>query len=211
VKGNPAVRVEIETAADALKKKPTSFSDANPIDPPGIGASSIPADGDLRRYFSGKGVSGTQLEDSINGFANQTLNSSQKVMLHAWALKRLGARFSLEGLRSLDADPRAKWLALIQQHAQALAQQNDVLRRELFPVFAVSSAGEAESSVIKSDDDLIRAIERLFEVCAANDRVVRQAFAITPDGSTDSTIKAPQFWRSLKSADALAASIARSR
>ncbi len=212
VKDNPAVRVEIETVADALKRQKPNRDEGRSqttIEAPTLAANSIPADAELRRYFSGRGVSGAQLEDSISGFANQTLNRSQKVMLHAWALKRLGARFSADELRSLDPDARGKWLALIRQHAEALARGNEVLRRDLSPVFAVSSAGEGESFAINSDDDLIRAIERLFEVCAANDRVVRQAFAITPDGSKDSTIKTPQFWRSLKSAEALAASIAK--
>ncbi len=127
-------------------------------------ANSIPADSELRRYFSARGLSGPQLEDGISSFANQALNRSLKIMQHAWALKRLAARFSAEDLHALDSESRAKWLALIKQHAQALAQQNESLRRELLPVFAVSGMSDdaGEGIVIGTDDDLVRAIERLF-------------------------------------------------
>jgi hypothetical protein len=207
---DPAIRVQIVTVQEALKKRQASAS-SNPITVEGTSpsATSIPADADLRRYFTGRGFTGTQLEDGISGFANQALNHSLKIMNHAWALKRLAARFSAEDLRNLDPEARAKWLALIKQHAGGLAQQNESMRRELSPVFSVGGAGEGEGIAIKSDDDLVRAIERLLEVCSANDRVIRQAFAITPDGSRDSTIKTVQFWRSLRNAESLAHGISR--
>jgi len=206
-----AVTVEINTVAEALKKSkaPTKPSSTAVVEGANNLANSIPADSELRRYFSARGLSGPQLEDGISSFANQALNRSLKIMQHAWALKRLAARFSAEDLHALDSESRAKWLALIKQHAQALAQQNESLRRELLPVFAVSGMSDdaGEGIVIRTDDDLVRAIERLFEVCSGNDRVVRQAFAITPDGSKDSTIKTSQFWRSLHNADSLAVKI----
>jgi RNA polymerase sigma factor (sigma-70 family) len=211
VTDHPAVRVQIVTVQEALKKRQASAS-SNPIAVEGTSssASSIPADADLRRYFSGRGLSGAQLENGISGFANQALNHSLRIMNHAWALKRLAARFSAEDLRTLDAEARANWLALIKQHATALAQQNESLRRELVPIFSVGGVGdEGQGIAIKSDDDLVRTVERLFEVCSGNDRVIRQAFAITPDGSRDSTIKTPQFWRSLRNAEKLAAALAR--
>ena len=206
-----AVRVEIDTVADALKRQKPGREGGRgltTIEGSDALANSIPVDADLRRYFSARGFSGAELENNISQFANQALNRSLRIMQHAWALKRLGSRFSPDELRSLDADARAKWLALMQQHAKNLMQQNESLRRELLPVFA-GSGGDVggEGLSIKSDDDLIRAVERLFEVCSANDRVVRQAFAITPDGAKDSTIKSPQFWRSLNNAEGLAARI----
>ncbi len=210
---NAAVSVEIETVAEELKKKVAPSAKAVAIEGSSAFANSIPADAELRRYFSARGVTGAQLQDSISQFASRALNRSLKIMQHAWALKRLAARFSADDLRSLDADARAKCLALIQQHAQALAQQNQSLRQELLPVFAASSGVDEgrEAVAIKSDDDLIRAIERLFEVCSANDRVMLQAFAITPDGSKDSTIRTPQIWRALNNAETIADAIARSQ
>ena len=210
VASDPAVHVQIVTVQEALKKRQASAS-SSPIAVEGTGPSpnSIPADADLRRYFSARGLSGAQLEEGISGFANQALNHSLRIMNHAWALKRLAARFSAEDLRTLDAEARAKWLALIRQHTSALAQQNESLRRELAPVFGISASDAGEGIAVKTDDDLVRAIERLFEVCSANDRVVRQAFAITPDGSRDSTIKTPQFWRSLRNAEKIAGAVAR--
>ena len=210
---DPALHVQVVTVEEALKKRQAAVP-SSPIAVEGTNpsANSIPADAEVRRYFSGRGLSGAQLEEGISGFANQALNRSLKIMQHAWALKRLAARFSPEELRALDPEARSKWLALIKQHAQALAQQNESLRHELLPVFPVSGSSDdtGEGIAISNDDDLVLAIERLFEVCSGNDRVVRQAFAITPDGSKDSTIKSPQFWRALRNTEKIAQTVGRS-
>lgn len=210
VASDPALRLEIETVADALKRQRSyrgSGGGVVEVEGGGSLANSIPVDAELRRFYSARGMKGTELEDSINQFANQALNRSAKIMQHAWALKRLAARFSPGDLQNLEPEARAKWLALIKQHAAALAQQNEALRRDLLPVFAAGDDGAGEGFAIKTSDDLVRAIERLFEVCSASDRVVRQAFAITPNGSKDSTINSAQFRRSLGSAEKIATRI----
>jgi hypothetical protein len=210
VASDPALRLEIETVADALKRQrsyPDSGGGAVEIEGGGSLANSIPVDAELRRFYSVRGMKGAELEDSISQFANQALNRSAKIMQRAWALKRLAARFSSVDLDNLDPEARAKWLALIKRHAAALAQQSESLRRDLLPVFAAGDDDTGEGFAIKTSDDLVRAIERLFEVCSASDRVVRQAFAITPGGSKDSTINSAQFWRSLETAEKISTRI----
>jgi len=209
VLNEPAVKIDISTVAEALKSQRRVTSDPILVEGATGSTSRIAVDAELRRYFSAAGLTGSQLEERISQFANQTLNRSLKVMQHAWAIKRLAARFSPEQLQGLDPQARAQWLALVRQHAQALARENESLRSELGPVFAMGGSDSGEGIEIKTDADLVRAIERLFEICSANDRVLRQAFAITPDGSKDSTIKAPQFWRSLHSAERIAGAVAR--
>ncbi|MGH8771514.1 MAG: hypothetical protein ACRD8U_10180, partial [Pyrinomonadaceae bacterium] len=177
VKGNPAVKLDIATRAEVVNRqqqrgsKPQSVT----VEETARGASSIPVDADLRRYFTASGLSGEQLELNIRRFSNRTLNRSLQMMQHAWALKRLAERFSPDELQALDAEARSKWLSMIRGHARSLQQQILVLQRELAPVFG-GAGGEAHGSpAIGSDRELVEATQRLFPFCSENDRVIGAA------------------------------------
>jgi RNA polymerase sigma factor (sigma-70 family) len=209
---NSAVTVNISTVAEAVKRQPQK---ANPsgnviIERPDTAGSSMAVDSELRRYFMAKGFSGNQLDEEIRQFASRTLGHSHQALRHAWALKGLADRFSADELRSLDAPARSKWLFMIRQHARALQQEIVTLRRELAPIFPGASSDEASAGIeIGSDSDLVRAIERLFDLCSEQERTVRSAFAISTDPSSAPAIKTAHFWQSLKSAERLAAQISR--
>src|SRR5260370_42570645 len=106
---------------------------------------------------------------------------SHNAMRQAWALKRLLNQFSAEDLRGLSAEARAKWLSLIRAHATAFEQEPRSLRQELPPVFFPSLSTSEVPSVgeISDDASLARAVERLFETGAANDRALSAAFALS--------------------------------
>ena len=209
VRSNPAVRIEVNTVAEVMKRQAAGKSSPESVVVERQAEGSRPlTDSDLRRFFSAKGLSSEQVDREVTRFANRAVNRSLQVMVHAGAMKRLGERFSAEQLHGLTPEARAKLLAIVRVHAQSVRQETAALRQQLQPVFpsATSSVGE-DSMAISSDADLLRAIERLFEICAANDRMVSSAFAIKASGPDTSDLRGPQFWRSLRRAEQLAEAI----
>ena len=82
-----------------------------------------------------------------------------------------------------------------------------MLRRELEPIFfPAPPATQGHLDVLLGEDqDVIRAVDRLFELGLANERVVRAAFAVSSERVTNSEFKSQSFWNSLREAEALAA------
>ena len=210
VAGNPAVRIEINTVAEALRKQPPSsqrvtevvVENAQPT------ANAIPVDAEVRRYLSVRGVSPSQMDDEVRRFANQMVSRSRQAMYHAAAMKRLAERFSPDEVRTLDDDARAKWLALIRQHARSFLNDSIALRQELAPVFSAAAAGGSGSGEIPDTDALIRGVTHLFEISAANYNSIQSAFTVSRGASTSSALKSAQFWRSMREAEMLAGKIA---
>lgn len=205
---NPAVKIQISTVAEALALQRQARNSAlTTIEPSEVTASAIPVDADLRRYFSAKGAS-VQVDDEIRRYATRIRSRSQDVMTHAYALKHLVNRFSPNDLSTLDAEARTKWLGLISQHAQVLQRQTQTIREELQPIFFSGSETRAgDAFEIRSDADIVRAVDQLFELCSANDKVIRSAFSISPDRSRASALRTAAFWGSLKSIERCAARI----
>ncbi len=136
------------------------------------------------------------------------VDRSLVALRHAGALERLAQRFSLEQLRTLDPEARNKWLGLLRAHSQALERELTGLRRDLGPLISSSAVGDSPAGLkIESDQDLQQAIHRLFELCSANDQVIRSAFTVSENGANASAIKSPSFSRSLSAAETLANSI----
>jgi hypothetical protein len=71
--------------------------------------------------------------------------------------------------------------------------------------FSGSSSIAAEEIEIAGDVDLERAVERLHKLALANNDAIRAAFTISAQSSN--RVKSSQFWRSLTSAENLAARI----
>ena len=207
VANNPAVRVEVNTADEAARQRPSTSTSPSSVIVERVEAatSSIPAAAELRRHFSARGLSNEQVELEVSRFANRMLNLSRQAQQHAWAIKRLAERFSPEELRALDVDAKAKWNGLIREHARALQQEVITLRRELSVVFPALPSGDAQGTVIGSDEDLMRAAGRLVEFAAANNRAIQSAFTLSTGDAASLDIKTPQFWRSMRAAEDLAA------
>ena len=211
VTNNPAVKLEIETAEEARQRslKPGA-QPSSVVERVESESSGIPVSDDLRAWLSKeKGLSPAQIETAVNSFASRQINRSSQSLQHAWALKHLVERFSREELRALSGEARAKWLEMIAAHGVTVERETRALRQELEPpFFPVQPADEWRDEIeIANDQDLIRAVERLFELCSANHNVTRSAFAISPESARVSALKTAQFWRSLRSAERLAARI----
>src|SRR5258708_29325036 len=178
VMNHPAVRIEIQTIAEALAQQqqqrtrsPRSNASPAPVTEQKVEINSdvIAAAPELRRHFSS--------DEQLREFSARMVSQSRNAIRHAYAMKRLIVQFSPEELRTLSPEAKNKWVALISSHARDY--QNDIaaIRRELQPIFAASSAGAAASGVEITDDaSLARAVEQLFSLASANDGVIRSAF-----------------------------------
>ncbi len=210
VKTNPAVKIQLSSAAEALQRLPKSSSPGSiTVERTDSGTNTLPVDAELRRYFAGKGMSEEQTAANVRRFANNVVERSSQVLQHAWALKRLTERFSPDELRNLTPEARAHWLAMIGEHCRTLEQTNAALRQDLQPIFfpAFPADSGEEGIEIKNDGDLVRATERLLGICTSNHKLLTAAFTVSSDASNAAAIKSPQFLRSLRSAERLSTRI----
>jgi len=210
VMSNPAVKVDVQTVSEALKRQsqlPQSPGQVT-IQPPESTQNTVPVEDELRRYFTAKGFKGAQIDDEVRRFSNRMLDQSREAMAHAWALKRLTDRFSPGQLAALDKEARNKWLSMIGEHAQVLSQETVSLRQELQAIFSNQISDNATKEIeLSNDGDMSRAIERLFDLCSQYTQVVRSAFIISSENTNAQVIRTGQFWRSLKRAESLGAKI----
>jgi RNA polymerase sigma factor (sigma-70 family) len=210
VTNNPAVKFELQTVSEALKRQSQPGQPAGPVtvQPAESTANTVPVDAELHRYFSGKVSNDALIHEEMRRFSNLMLEQSREAMAHAWALKRLADRFSSEQLTTLDKDAANKWLSMIGEHAQGLSQETATLRQELQPIFPnQNTGGAAEELELRDYTDLSRAIQRLFDLCSQYTQTVRSAFIISSEDTNAQVIRTGQFWRSLKRAESLSARI----
>lgn len=200
--GNPAVQVAVRTVAEAAQRKQNeSKPRVGTLQEVDVANSRIPADSELRAYFSARLVGSDAVDREIDRYAGSVMNHSRQALLQASALKGLVERFSPEEVRALSPDARDKWLGMIREHAEAYRREVAALRQEIGSVFGSrGGAGAVE-------DAPGRTANRLLQLSYANDDAVRSAFTISQDGRTAAGIKSEQFWRSLSAAEKLAAAI----
>jgi hypothetical protein len=99
---------------------------------------------------------------------------------------------------------------MIGQHARAIQQELEALRRELQPVFPSMSSEEGDAGVeIAKDADFAVAGKRLHELVSAVDDAVGRSFSIYAGGNVSAPVKSSQFSRSLGTATALAQKMSR--
>ncbi len=207
VMNHPAVRIEIQTIAEALTQQQQQRIRSKATPAPvteqkvEINSEAIAAAPELQRHFSS--------DDQLREFSARMVSQSRNAMRHVYAMKRLVVQFSPEELRTLSPEAKNKWVALIRSHARDYRNDVETLRHELQPIFSPSSPGPGTSyPEITDDASLARAAEQLFSLALANDGVIRSAFATSSESSATSAISSPQFWRSLTSAEGLAGKIA---
>jgi RNA polymerase sigma factor (sigma-70 family) len=209
VSNNPSVKIVIETPEEAAKRQ-TPPRSQKVISEFRVADTPPPAYPELRRYFTERGTPGDQIDQTVERFGDTAMSRSRRARRHARAMREISMRFSPEQLNALDERALAEWRLMIREHAQAFQREAAMLRRELEPVFlhntSTDSANETQiETVITNDADLSRAVGHLINLWISVDESVREAFSTRSDDLTTITIKLPQFWRSLKSAESLAA------
>jgi len=114
-------------------------------------------------------------------------------------------RFSPDDPRALDSQARAKWLALIGEHARGYQREIAALRQELSPVFNLEPLVDEAPTEITDESELSRATLRLNELASGADDAIRPAFTLSAGGSP--AVMSPQFRRALSGAESLARKI----
>lgn len=198
-------RIKRERTAAAVRSQPSRENgEAVSVQPLEV-RSTIPADAEVRRYLVAKGTPENLLTGEVNRFATRAVNRSNQILLRSLALRNLASRFSETQLRSMKPEARDQWLTLIAARAREVETQNAALRQELGAVFGGIAAG-GEPVGVADEADLKRAIARLSELTAGNDRAIRAAFTFS-SGATADGLKDARFRQSLGSVEALANSI----
>ena len=201
VSNNPAVKIEIHTVTEATQRPATAPSII--VQQAEETVDTIAADDDLRSYFK-KHDPGVPIDEAIRNYSSRIVNCAYRALFHAIELKRLVSRFVTVDMRTVAPDARAKWLAMLHEHASGFENENAVLRQQIQPIFFPGAALQAaEEDPIESDADLARAIERLQRVALSNNEAIRSAFTISSQSSA-SAIKSPAFWQSIQRVENLA-------
>jgi hypothetical protein len=210
VMSNPVCRVEIQTVAEAVAQQQQQRIRSKVTPAPNteqkieINSEAIAAAPELRRHFAN--------DEELRQFSARMISQSRSAMRHAYAMKRLMSQFSTDERKTLSPEARTKWIALIRSHARDYENEIAALRRELQPIFGGASLGSGASGAeIKDDASLAHAVDQLFSLASANDAVIRSAFSASSETSATSAINSPQFWRSLNSAEGLAATVSRAQ
>jgi RNA polymerase sigma factor (sigma-70 family) len=204
ISNNPAVKIEIRTIAEASQRPVPTGSVS--VEAAKETNDNVAADDELRAYFSKKDPGGAT-DEAIRSYCSQMVNRSYRALFHAIELNRLVNRFANVDMRMVAPDARAKWLAMLHEHAAAFVRENAALRQEIQPVFFPGLALKvAEEVSLQSDADIARAVERLHKLALANNEGVRAAFTISSQSSAVA-INSEEFWQSLQRAGNLAAKI----
>ena len=211
VANHPAVKISVETVAEAEKRQQESSAGTPKtieLHQVQIAKAALPIEPELRRYFAGLGIPAEQLDQEITRFASRIMRRSLQTRLYARTLRQTVNRFSPDDLRALTPEARQKLLALVREQAASLHRELSALRNELQAIVPVT-VGSGEQIDIATDADLLRAINRVGELVSQSDQSIRASFSLSSEGSGAAPVKEAQFWRALKSAESLAARISK--
>jgi len=204
VSNNPAVKIEIRTVTEAMKRpitvSPVLIQEAEET------ASVVAADDELRAYFEKRGSAGPT-DDAIRKYSSRVVKRAYGALFHAIELKRLVSRFANVDMQSVAPGARQKWIDMLHEHAAAFEKETAALRQEIQPVFFPGAAAPGlESGAINDDADLARAVERVHKFALSNNDAVRSAFT-TSSQSSAVAVKSTAFWQTLFKAEELARKI----
>ena len=207
VRDNSAVRIEIETVAEALNREGPKSS--GPKNSGSVTVNRVEATegtsaaySDLKQKFS---------DDEARRFADRVMSRSRQARRHALALKQLAERFSLSDLQTLSESDHARWISLLREHAREFQRETEELSRELRQVFPAQAGEPASGSTIVGDAEIQETVRRLYELSVAFDESVRKSFALSAEASAVAPVKSSEFWRALRDSEGLAANIAKSQ
>ncbi len=204
VTNNPAVKIEIRTIDETVQRPVRAGSVS--VQEPEETSATIAADEQLRTYFTKKNP-GVSTDEAIRSYSSRMVNGAYRALFHAIELKRLVNRFANVNMRTVAPDARAKWLAMLHEHAAAFTRENDVLHQEIEPIFFPGTSLQVTEEIsLQSDADLARAVERLHKLALSNNEGIRAAFTISSQSSA-AAVKSAAFWQSIQRAGTLAAKI----
>src|SRR4030095_6287454 len=114
ITNKPAVKIDVRTVAEAVRhEQKEAKSPEVAVREVEVANGRIPADLELRTYFSARLVGSEAVDQEISRYASRVMGHSRQALLEASALKRLFERFSAEEIRALAPEARDKWLAMV--------------------------------------------------------------------------------------------------
>lgn len=205
-RSNPAVRIKIETVAEAeervRRQKAASNSSVASVDHVQVDENENPVFADLKKRFS---------EDEARRFSSRMTAKAQQVWLHAAAIKQLSQRFSKADLASLSPAERGRWLGLIRRHADSYIREAESLRRELGQIYPEAAGAGGSAGSIGSDAELQASVRELNEASVTLLHGIENSFSRSTANSRAAPVKTAAFWNSYSRALGLARSIAAAR
>ena len=174
---NPAVRIDLVTAAEALKRQRQGEATSGQRYEFNEGGASG-AQAMVEAYLKTRGVDASQLGIEGRRLSDRIVSRSRGSLQHAWALKRLVEQLSAADVAALSAESRGKRVEIIRKHAAAIARETDRLRVELQAIFG-SSQSASDEPRIASEGELMVAVRRLVDLASSSDSKVRAAFILS--------------------------------
>lgn len=141
-------------------------------------AQKLPLEADLIRYFRSSEVErrGTTPAAAATAFANTMIASSQRSMGHAWALRRLLARFPASRIDNLDRRGRYLLETMVRDHLASLWSGLAEMKSDLEPVLR-SLVPDAFKAPQTPPDPHGETYEHVFESMKQIDEQLRYLFA----------------------------------
>jgi hypothetical protein len=203
---NPAVRLNVQTAAEAVSREAPAERGPGRIVTMNVSAGNgtIPATPALMAYFASQGVPDSQQTAQLQQFSERLVQHSTAALLHALALYDLADRFQPAERRLFDQSERRTWEQAMRDHAQAVADNIAAVRSQLQPVYGMDDDDPAGAGVAPSAGWRTQSAA-LLEPVKRQHEIVHAAFTVSNEGlEKASAIAGSAFWRSLSSAQALA-------
>jgi len=209
VTARSSVRLEVSTVAEVLFRQSPTVARKVQVQDAQVSQQTIPVEAELRNYFGKKrALSGEAVEQEIQRFSRQICSLSSRARSHALAMKKTAECFTAAELQAMDQGTRRRFNMLIVEHADGYRRELQQLREQLQPIFDLASLQESATAIeVRSDEDLLHAVNRLFEIAAVNDAALSQSFSVSTEVVTGAAVKRPEFWRSFGAAETLAIQI----
>jgi hypothetical protein len=206
---NASLRVNILTAAEAEQSSqlPAQRTSRTLVVDGSSSGKLIPASDALLAYFHSRGISDAETTTKIQQFSDEVVRHSNAALLHALALQDLATRFSSSDVHSFTELERSQWRQILNDHAEAIADNTAALRSQLAPVYGkVAGYGQAGSPLTKADR-LLPASANLLASVKSQDEIIHAAFTLSNEDAKASSINEPAFWRFLSEVQASARQI----
>jgi len=153
---NPAVRIDIAVLAEA----PTALT-AEPA------AASLPAYGTLQAFFGTIGA-GAARDEAIRAFASRVIERLDAREERIRALEALIREWPEDRLRQVRLESVVTWQVMVQEHADAIRRDTELLRAQLAPVFKVSAViGDRRPGTVQPMSTISAATEAARAIAAA--------------------------------------------
>jgi hypothetical protein len=210
VRGNPAVKIQILTTAQASRRAVTTArSVAGTVPGVASGNSSLPAQADIGEFLASQPspLPQTERRERVTQLSAEISTDSSNAARHAWVLKHLVEMAGPGDAQALSMDARRQYLAMVVRHAREVEQSTRRVQLQLEPVFFSELPPPGPNSALQAEPSPTPTIDRLLNTVLRNDKSVQAAFGISAGVEATVSIRSQEFHESLLETVQLACSI----